>query len=112
MLRPVLSGGGRSSAGHQSDTDYRQRRKSMASKLARLCVALALVLATLGGSFAAPTEKDNKMSYHGGPLEYATPGVYFVWYGCWGISGCGNALAPYNDAATMNLIDDFAQNLG
>ena len=84
----------------------------MASKLARISVMLALVLATLGGSYAAPTRTDNKISYHGGPLMYGTSGVYFVWYGCWGLSGCGNALAPYNDLATMNILSDFIQNVG
>jgi hypothetical protein len=84
----------------------------MKSKLARLSITLALLLATLGGAFAAPTRTDSKIAYNGGPVFWGTANVYPIWYGCWLQTGCGNALSQYNDFATVNILADFISNLG
>lgn len=84
----------------------------MKSKLVHLCLAFVLALGALGAPLLAAARTDKKIDYHGGPVITGTPGVYFVWYGCWGVSGCGGTLGQYNDAATMTILSDFVSNLG
>ena len=85
----------------------------MGSKLARLCITLALVLATLGGALAATTRTDsNTMAYHGGSIMVGTQDLYLILYGCWKQTGCGGADARYNDLATVTLMEDFMSSVG
>src|SRR5262245_2597494 len=84
----------------------------MKSIVARLFVALALALANLGGPLAAPMRTDSRMAYHGGPVMTGSQDVYFVWYGCWMLAGCGGASARYNDLATVTILSDFTSSLG
>jgi hypothetical protein len=48
-----------------------------------------------------------KITYHDGPIMTGTPGVYFIWYGCWD-GTCGNAGNP----TTQSILEDFVQNVG
>ena len=61
-----------------------------------------------GGS----TRIDKSIEYHGGPVLTDNPDVYFIFYGCWGMSGCSNLLAPYNDFATIQIVTDFMSSVG
>lgn len=84
----------------------------MESKLARLCITLALVLAALGAPFANAARTDHTIEYHGGPVMTGTEDVYFIWYGCWTQPGCGGADAQSNDQATVDIATEFMWRLG
>ena len=85
----------------------------MGSKLARLCITLALVLATLGGALAATPRTDSRtMTYHGGPIMVGTEDLYLIFYGCWAQAGCGGADAQYNDQSTVDIVTEFGWRVG
>ena len=46
------------------------------------------------------------ITYHNGPIMTGTPGVYFVWYGCWDAT-CGN-----ENLNTQMILVDFISNVG
>ena len=48
-----------------------------------------------------------RITYHDGPIMSGTPGVYFIWYGCWD-GTCGNAGNP----TTQSILEDFTANIG
>jgi hypothetical protein len=86
------------------------------SNLQSLLVLLALSAGCWASSTPAQslatTQKTNvntttKITYHGGPILSGTPGVYFIWYGCWD-GTCGNAGNP----TTQSILEDFTANIG
>jgi len=82
---------------------------------------LVLLLALSAGCFAMPASAQTvagsqkpgnvntttKITYHDGPIMSGTPGVYFIWYGCWD-GTCGNAGNP----TTQSILADFVSNVG
>jgi len=91
--------------------------KKNKTNLQLLLVLLALSAGCLASpasaqSLAASQKPGNvntttKITYHDGPIMTGTPGVYFIWYGCWD-GTCGNAGNP----TTQSILEDFAQNVG
>jgi phosphate-induced protein 1 len=89
-------------------------------------ITLALVVAAVAASPTAQTAPgsasssggghiatDKSIEYHGGPVLTGGMDVYFIFYGCWGTSGCANnALAQYNDLATAQVLMDFMSTIG
>lgn len=69
-----------------------------------LLVALSLVNVS---AYGPKPNTNSRMIYHNGPIMPGTPGVYFIYYGCW-TAACGNAEAE----DTMNILSDFTQNFG
>jgi hypothetical protein len=94
----------------------------MKTKLIKVVlITLALILATLdpaaaqnastnsSNSTGSATRTDRSIEYHnGGVLDGPTQIVYFIWYGCWGMSFCG----MYDQADTIFILSDFMSNLG
>lgn len=84
----------------------------MGSKLARLCITLALVLAAVSSLPATAARTDHTIEYHGGPVMTGNQDIYVIWYGCWTQSGCDGANARYNDQATVDIVTEFMGRLG
>jgi len=84
------------------------RKKSIST------IILALVFSVFHLSGSAQTTQPNQLNkgnantitYHNGPIMTGTPGVYFVWYGCW-TEACANG-----NTNTQTILYDFIQNVG
>jgi len=91
--------------------------KRTKTNLQLLLVLLALSAGCLASSASAQgtaasqkpgnVNTTTKITYHDGPIMTGTPGVYFIWYGCWD-GTCGNAGNP----TTQSILEDFASNVG
>jgi hypothetical protein len=80
-------------------------------KVVQLLIVLVVVLAYL----VQPTEAkagnsipktNGKMIYHGGPVLWTPPNIYFVFYGCWTCN------LPGSNLDTITILADFASHLG
>lgn len=76
-------------------------------------IIFALIILILVGYKATTLGQPNnsrtngKMLYHGGPVLTGARNLYYIFYGCWEDT-CGNGA----DTATINLLSDFAANIG
>jgi len=72
-----------------------------------LVVVLAQLVPPVGASPGNAKPKTNgKMLYHGGPVLWTPPNIYFVFYGCWTCN------LPGSNTDTMMILEDFASHLG
>jgi len=81
------------------------------TKTVLLVVLLIVVLAQLIQPIEAQSANPNrntksKMIYHGGPVLWTPPNIYFVLYGCWSCN------LPGSNTDTITILDDFASHLG
>lgn len=72
--------------------------------------AAAAQNAAPNASGSGPARTDKSIEYHNGPVMHGSSNVYFIWYGCWGTTGCN--YGGTNDATTMTLLPEFLINLG
>jgi hypothetical protein len=66
------------------------------------CLATASAQTIAGSQKPGNVNTTTKITYHDGPIMSGTPGVYFIWYGCWD-GTCGNAGNP----TTQSILADF-----
>jgi hypothetical protein len=71
------------------------------------CLATASAQTIAGSQKPGNVNTTTKITYHDGPIMSGTPGVYFIWYGCWD-GTCGNAGNP----TTQSTLADFVSNVG
>ena len=85
----------------------------MKMKLIGFFAILSLALALGGFASAQDATKTtaSKILYHDGTVLIGDSHVYFIWYGCWGTPGCGDAASQSNDAATQQIMTDFVSNV-
>src|SRR5262245_50039730 len=77
------------------------------NSLMSLALAIAVSLPLLGTVASAQKQKPNsRIEYHGGPVMFTSPAVYFIWYGCW--SGC----SPGSNPDTQHILVDFITRFG
>jgi hypothetical protein len=57
-------------------------------------------------TLAARVNTKTQITYHTGPIMTGTPGVYFIWYGCWD-NTCLNG-----NTTTQAILTDFVINVG
>ena len=70
-------------------------------------------MSAIAGDSRSGAKTDKSIEYHGGQVLGGIRNVYYVFYGCWGISGCGSPMLDrYNDAATMQILFDFGATIG
>jgi len=79
-----------------------------------LILVLMLTMAMHGLSASASSQQlnqdakgsPNTITYHNGPLLTGTPGVYFIWYGCW------DETCRSDNTAIQTILTDFVSNVG
>ena len=98
----------------------------MKTKLnALIPIAFALALAAAAGSASAQSasanasdpagragKTDRSIEYHGGQVLRGIVNTYYIFYGCWGMPNCANLLSRYNDAGTIQILNDFGATIG
>jgi hypothetical protein len=86
----------------------------MKTKLIRIAAAsmFTFALFALGGAAFAQTTSAGKppasIAYHGGEVIHGAAHVYFVWYGCWGLSTCSG----FDQVGTVEILNDFINTIG
>ncbi|MFL6466959.1 MAG: hypothetical protein ACJ72Z_03280 [Pyrinomonadaceae bacterium] len=81
---------------------------SLRTKVFAFIVAIVCTnLAAIAQNQRNTVNTKSPMIYHDGPIMTATPGVYFIWYGCW-TNDCGQN----GSVSTRTLLEDFTSNIG
>jgi Phosphate-induced protein 1 conserved region len=85
----------------------------MKTKFIKLvAITLSLALCALGGTALAQNSTSGKPAanilYHGGEVMHGAVNVYFIWYGCWGLSTCSGS----DQVGTVTILNDFINTIG